>query len=917
MMEAVSKDDIKTYDTYCYQCVSGPEIVTVTVKNGVATKISPCHRAGEVHPGGGKACVKAFGLIQKTYNPHRLTTPMKRTNPKKGRNEDPGFVPISWDEALDIVADKFKSVRAKGALDESGYPRLAASLGGGGTPLSYAGTLSALFAAWGGPIDFSFGSGQGVKCTHSEHLYGELWHRGFTVCPDTPNTKFVISFGASTETASGVCGVKRHADARVGGMKRVQVEPHLSVTGGCATEWVPIKPKTDAAMLFALVNVVVHENARNRLDLAFLKDRTSSPYLVAPNGFYLRDAKSEKPLIWDEASASAVPYDTEGAKPALEGSFSVSGIETGADGQTWTHKNVECKTAFHVMLDQMKQYTPEWAGEICGVDAGKIRALANEYLDNAGIGKTIEIDGQTLPLRPVAITLGKTVNNGWGGYECCWARTMMACLVGALEVPGGLLGTTVRVNHSARDRRKSVEPGPDGLMYFPFNPTDKEKWVSDPDQRHAGRMLVPLVGNSGWSPALGPTSLAWSAQIDGPQAQMPEMTIPEIWVTFRTNPVVSYWNTDKLADAVAKFPFIVDFAYCHDETNHFADILLPEGTDLESTQITRIGGTKFVESFWRHQGFAVRQAAIEPLGDVRDITWISTEIAKRTGILEAYNTAINKGALSVPLRTKVYDFSLDPTKEHSVDEIWDAACRAASAEVTKGEETDGLDYFKEHGYRVAPFPQVNWYLTPTLVEQNLRYEMPYQERLLRVGAELGNRLHERGIDWWDKQLKEYQAIPTWHNFPGIWEDALEEAFDCKIGDYPFWLMTARSMQYSWGANAGIQMIKEVADNIAGHDGFIMNTGRARALGINDGDMVEVSSPNGQVVSGAAVLRQGIRPDCLLMLAQFNHWKTPLAKDFKNMPSMNRLIPMLNDTIDATGSGADLVRVQIKPAGGSR
>ena len=916
-MLAKHSDDIEKFETYCYQCVSGPEIITVTVENGVATQISPCHKAADVHPGGGKACVKAFGLIQKTYNPHRLTTPMKRTNPKKGRDEDPGFVPISWDEALDIVADKFKAVHAKGALDKSGYPRLAASLGGGGTPLSYAGTLSALFAAWGGPIDFSFGSGQGVKCTHSEHLYGELWHRGFTVCPDTPNCKFVISFGASTETASGVCGVKRHADARVAGMKRVQIEPHLSVTGGCATQWVPIKPKTDAAFLFALVNVVIHENSRDRLDLAFLKDRTSSPYLVAPNGFYMRDPKSGKPLVWDEAKDQAVVFDNKSARPALEGTFTVSGIENGPDGKVWKHKSKKCRTAFQAMLDQMELYTPEWAAEICDVDAKTIRQLANEYLDNAGIGNTIEIDGQTLPLRPVAITLGKTVNNGWGGYECCWARTMMACLVGALEVPGGLLGTTVRVNRSARDRRRSVEPGPDGLMYFPFNPTDKENWVTDPDQRHAGRMLVPLVGNSGWSPALGPTSLAWSAQIEGALPQMPEMTVPEIWVTFRTNPVVSFWDTNKLAAAVAKFPFVLNFAYTHDETNHFADILLPEGTDLESTQITRIGGTKFVESFWRHQGFAVRQPAVEPPEGVRDMTWIVTEIAKRANMLEPYNKAINKGALSVPLRTKNYDFSLDETKEHNVDEIWDAACRAASAEVTNGEHSDGLDYFKEHGYRVSPFPQTNWYLTPTLIEQNLRYELPYQERLLRIGRELGNRLHERGIDWWDTQLEEYQAVPTWHNFPGIWEKALEKAYSCEIDDFPFWLMTARSMQYSWGANAGIQMIKEVANNIAGHDGVIINTGRAESMGIKDGDLVRISSPNGEVDLGAAVLRQGIRPDCLLMLAQFNHWKTPLAKEFTNMPSLNRLVPMLKDTIDATGSGADLVRVQVTLSGGSK
>jgi ribosomal protein L24E len=50
----------------------------------VATEVEPNFCAADVHPGGGKVCVKAFGLIQKTYNPNRVLTPMKRSNPKKG-----------------------------------------------------------------------------------------------------------------------------------------------------------------------------------------------------------------------------------------------------------------------------------------------------------------------------------------------------------------------------------------------------------------------------------------------------------------------------------------------------------------------------------------------------------------------------------------------------------------------------------------------------------------------------------------------------------------------------------------------------------------------------------------------------------------------------------------------------------------
>jgi len=289
--------------SYCYQCVAGPDLLTVRVQDGIATEINPNFEAAKIHPAGGKVCVKAFGLVQKAYHPDRVLYPMKRTNPKKGRGEDPGFARVSWDEALDLVASKLNDARSAGQLDEAGYPRVAASFGGGGTPTAYMGTLPAFLAAWG-PIDMSFGSGQGVKCYHSEHLYGEFWHRAFTVSADTPLCEYLVSFGANVEASGGVCGVKRHADARKRGMKRVQIEPHLSVTGACSAEWIPIKPKTDAAFLFAMIHVLLHEHARQHLDLAFLKHRTSSPYLIGPDGFFLRDPDSRKPLVFDQRSST-------------------------------------------------------------------------------------------------------------------------------------------------------------------------------------------------------------------------------------------------------------------------------------------------------------------------------------------------------------------------------------------------------------------------------------------------------------------------------------------------------------------------------------------------------------------------------------------------------------------------------------
>jgi phenylacetyl-CoA:acceptor oxidoreductase len=131
----------------------------------------------------------------------------------------------------------------------------------------------------------------------------------------------------------------------------------------------------------------------------------------------------------------------------------------------------------------------------------------------------------------------------------------------------------------------------------------------------------------------------------------------------------------------------------------------------------------------------------------------------------------------------------------------------------------------------------------------------------------------------------------------------------RIADYPFWLITARSMQYSWGGNVGIQLIKEVADNVAGHGNVVMNHAAAESLGIADGDIVEVRSPLNET-KGRVMLCEGIRPDTLLMIGQFDHWATPFAKDFQ-APSMNALVPMLLDLTDATGSSADLVKVKIR------
>ena len=902
--------DIKKVPMICKQCVQGPDLMNVIVEDGVATRVEPNFSVEGEHPAGGRVCVKAFGVIQKAYNPHRVKSPMKRTNPLKGRDQDPGFVPITWDEALDMVAERMRAIRAKGLVTDSGFPRFAFTHGGGDSPQQYMGTLLHFIPAWG-PVDTGFGGGAGIKCNHSEHIYGEMWHRAFIVSADTPSCDMIICCGRNTYASGGVTGVWREAEAKRRGLKRIQAEPSLSPTGAQAEEWLPIKAKTDAAFLYALIHRIVHEREIESVcDIRFLADDTTSPYLVAPNGFYLRDPQSRKPLIWDLADQCVKPFDAPIGRAALTGSFTASGVEEGADDDLWVHEGVSVKPAFEHFRDHMRPFTPEWAAAECDIPAERIRAIADEFLEKARVGAITVVDGETLPLRPVAILLGKNVNNGWGGYQCCWAATMLGVLVGALEVPGSMIGAGVKLTQPFEDRMV-VKRERDGVIDFPFMETRKEGWSAQPGSRNFWKMLSPLAGTDLKSAALGPAHLPWLFQAETPEGlERPEM--PELWMFYRTNPAISQLDAPGVANRIAELPFTVAFAYTIDESNWMADVLLPEATDIESTQLVEVGSIKINEQFWKHKGWAIRQPAIEPQGDVMDITDIATQLALRAGFLADYNEAINRGMgyKQAPLRGPGYDYALAPDKAYSAQDIWDRYCKAASHALTDGEEVRDLAWFKEHGVLLRPFPQKEWYLYPEFKRQNMRFELPYQERIKRIGEQLKRRLHEAGIHWWDRQLHEYEELPGYHRFHDIWAEYVREVGK-DPADYPLWAISARSMQYAWSANVSLAQIREVAEGVTGNHGVMINTSTARGLGLQEGDAMLIESPVGATI-GYATLRQGIRPDHLVVTGQFDQWATPYASDIKRA-SLNTLTPMSLTLTDGTGSVNDFAGVRVRKA----
>ena len=244
---------------------------------------------------------------------------------------------------------------------------------------------------------------------------------------------------------------------------------------------------------------------------------------------------------------------------------------------------------------------------------------------------------------------------------------------------------------------------------------------------------------------------------------------------------------------MARFPFVVAFAFTRDETNHFADVLLPDAGDLESLQLIRIGGSKYIEQFWDHEGFALRQPAIAPRGQARDFTDIATDLRALLRLLTD-KPAINR-ALGVPLK----DFSIPEKSVLKAEQIWDAVCKAASSELTGAPRRTAST-----GGRSTASPPSLSRAPPGTCTRRSRPRACASRCPTRSAccASAGARppAAREGMRWWDKQLAEYQALPAWKDFPGEWEASLA-AMGGDGKDYPFWLLTARSMQYAWAATS--------------------------------------------------------------------------------------------------------------------
>ena len=102
--------DLKWSKAACRFCGTGCSIMVATK----AGRVVATHGDAEAEVNRGLNCVKGYFLSKIMYGKDRLTTPLLRK--KNGKfDKDGDFEPVSWDEAFDIMAEKWKAtLKAKG-----------------------------------------------------------------------------------------------------------------------------------------------------------------------------------------------------------------------------------------------------------------------------------------------------------------------------------------------------------------------------------------------------------------------------------------------------------------------------------------------------------------------------------------------------------------------------------------------------------------------------------------------------------------------------------------------------------------------------------------------------------------------------------------------------------------------------------
>ena len=222
--------------------------IEAVMENGRITEIRPW----KDHPQSGP-CVRGRYAPEIIYSPDRIKRPLKRVG-TKGTYD---FQEISWDQAMDEVARKILTLK-----DQFGPECIASLFGRGNFEQSLWQMMSpneegftsgnAIFMPLGSPNAFSVGS----VCFCSFGILAPVATFGAPMGilkPDLEEAEVIFVWGTNPATDSPPTQMMRLRQAKKRGAKIIVIDPLKTEAAGLADRWIPLRPGTDAALIYGIL----------------------------------------------------------------------------------------------------------------------------------------------------------------------------------------------------------------------------------------------------------------------------------------------------------------------------------------------------------------------------------------------------------------------------------------------------------------------------------------------------------------------------------------------------------------------------------------------------------------------------------------------------------------------------------------
>ena len=552
---------------FCTQCRSRCGCVAVT-QGGRLLAIEPLPG----HPSGEKLCPKGRAAPELVYHPDRLTRPLKRTNPKG--NADPGWQPISWDEALDTIASRMHAI-----ADAHGAEQVAFSVT---TP---SGTHISDSISWIERLVRAFGSPNIIYGTEICN-----WHKDFATrftfghdigTPDFANTGCVLLWG-NNPAATWLARTVEIQKAVKRGAKMIVVDPRPTVFARRADQWLRVRPGTDQVLALGLANLLIESGA---FDRGFLARWSNGPLLVRDDtGRFLRESNlrdgGRDDIIYARSgNGELIGYDaTKGiwldghAEPELRGTIEVAG----------KHGPIACRSAFELYAAAAAEWPLERTAEATGIEPAAIvnaasligKAPSVAYYAWNGVGQSVTA---TQTDRAITLLYALTGSYGRAGGNVPGAAAVFADISGQELL-------------SPEQRAKAI-----GLDARPLGP-GLQNWVTARDVYRAVLTGDPY-----------PVRMLFS---------------------FGTNILVSQPDTALARRAFERLEFHVHADFFLNPSAAYADVVLPVATSWEREGLrpgfdTSLAGLRRVQ---------LRPPVVAPIGEARSDTDIVLALADRLGL---------------------------------------------------------------------------------------------------------------------------------------------------------------------------------------------------------------------------------------------------------------------------------------------